>query len=327
MEKVLNQEQIDAMVRAARGGGSQSAGREAIVVPWNAREAGQLGRQQLQAINSLHEDFAGNLGRSIAAYLRVAFMAKLVSAEHLIYGEFLQRVPETTYLATCRLMPIDTSILLQLDLTAAFPLIDVLLGGEGKGKPPERAVTAMESQILETVVSIICRELQSAWQILSLKFEFEEHQEAEQLQHLMAQDDKTLALSFELQVAGHTGALNLVFPAVVSNALLRRMSADRTRQKRPSQPDSVQRLRQHLVSCPFTVDLSVRVPRSSVRDLVGLKPGMLLRLHTPVQSPATIRVGDLDLFGSAVARCGASRAGQILWRCLANPGRNQLHDG
>ncbi len=327
MEKVLNQEQIDAMVRAARGGGSQGADREAIVVPWNARQAGQLGRQQLQSINSLHEDFAANLSRSIAAYLRVAFMAKLVSAEHLTYGEFLQRVPETTYLASCRLLPVDTSVLLQLDLTAAFPLIDVLLGGEGKSKPLERPVTAMESQILETVVGIICRELQAAWQILSLKFEFEQHQEAEQLQHLMAQDDKALALSFEIQVADNRGALNLVFPAVVSNALLRKMGADRARQKRRHQPELVERLREHLRSCPFTVELSVQVSRSSIRELIGLAPGMLLRLHTPIQSPSTIRIGNLDLFGATVARRGALRAGQVLWRDSVSPERNQSNDG
>ena len=49
----------------------------------NARRAGQIGREQLQAINLLHEGFARNLTHSLGAYLRVVFTATLVSAEHL----------------------------------------------------------------------------------------------------------------------------------------------------------------------------------------------------------------------------------------------------
>jgi len=41
------------------------------------------------------------------AYLRVVFAATLVSTEHLTYLEFLQRIPETTHLASCRLDPME----------------------------------------------------------------------------------------------------------------------------------------------------------------------------------------------------------------------------
>jgi flagellar motor switch protein FliM len=51
---------------------------------------------------------------------------------------------------------------MQLDLAIAFPLIDVRLGGEGAGQPPSREITEIEEQVIETVMRIICRELQSA---------------------------------------------------------------------------------------------------------------------------------------------------------------------
>src|SRR5208337_4975142 len=130
MEKVLNQQEIDAMVVAARGGTMGKAG-EPVVSPWDVRHAGQIGREQLEAMNALHGDFARSLTNSVAAYLRVSFAAALVSVQHLTYGEFLHQVPEVTYLARIRLLPLDTKGLLQLDHSAAYPLVDVLLGGEG----------------------------------------------------------------------------------------------------------------------------------------------------------------------------------------------------
>ena len=55
----------------------------------------------MQAVNRLHQTFARNLSHSLGACLRIQFDA-LVSGEHLSYGEFLQSIPEVTYLASCK---------------------------------------------------------------------------------------------------------------------------------------------------------------------------------------------------------------------------------
>src|ERR1700758_1396371 len=101
MEKVLNQDEIDAMVLAARGGATASAPVNApIVQRWDVRQIGQIGRDQMRAINVLHEAFARNLTHALGAFLRVVMQVGLVSAEHLTYREFLQRMPELNYMCS-----------------------------------------------------------------------------------------------------------------------------------------------------------------------------------------------------------------------------------
>jgi flagellar motor switch protein FliM len=124
MKKILSQKEIDEMIRSARHSPEVTA---PIVQPpavtlWDGRLAGQIGQEHMQAINRLHEAFARNLSHSVGAYLRIEFQAALVSGEHLTYGEFLQSIPEVTYLASCKLTPADISILLQLDLAVALPI-------------------------------------------------------------------------------------------------------------------------------------------------------------------------------------------------------------
>src|SRR5208282_6226496 len=85
MEKVLNQQEIDDMVRVARSGAADAASKGPVVQPWDIRQAGQIGSEQLRAINQLHENFARNLTTAISGYLRIVFGASLVSAEHLTY--------------------------------------------------------------------------------------------------------------------------------------------------------------------------------------------------------------------------------------------------
>jgi flagellar motor switch protein FliM len=316
VEKVLNQEQIDAMVRAARGGQQTATAkaREKRVTAWDARQAGQIGREQMRAISTLHESFARNLTHSLGAYLRVGFTAALVSAEHLTFGEFLQRLPEVTYLATSLLDPLAETALLQLDLSVAFPLVDVLLGGQGTGAPPQREITEIEEQILETVVHIICRELQTAWQALALGFQFGQRQQPDQVARLMSHDEKTLSLSFEITMPENRGTLNVMVPAVVSNALLRKITAGMAAVKPKMRRESDERLREKLLHCPFPLEVGMNSVAVPLRELAQLSPGGLLVLAKRVEEPAELVVAGKKMFKAAVARRGPMRAAQLLDR-------------
>jgi len=314
MQKVLNQEEIDAMVRAARGGNRADSDpvSHAHVEPWDIRRAGQIGREQLQAITQLHEGFARNLTHSLGAYLRVVFATALVSAEHLTYREFLQRIPETTYVASCHLDPMGVNAALQLDLKVAFPIIDLLLGGEGKSMGETREITEIEEQILDSVTRIICRELGAAWQALSLEAKFEERLEPGEAQRLMPPDEKTLSLSFEVTMSDVRGGLNLAVPATVSNALLRKIAAEWSHRRPRGVSDSRQRLMRVLLDCPFEIELGAKDLTVPVRTLAELAPSNVVTFARPATEPASLLIAGVEKFRALPARCGTSRAAKVL---------------
>ena len=314
MEKVLNQEEIDAMVRAARRGGGTESPLPPRVELWDARRAGQIGREQLQAITLLHEGFARNLTHSLGAFLRVVFATTLVSAEHLAYREFLQRIPETTYVASCRLDPMGVNAGLQLDLKVAFPIIDLLLGGEGKGMAATREITEIEEQILDSVARIICRELGLAWQALSLEVGFEQRLDNAGARRLMAPEEKVLSLSFEVTMPDVRGGLNLAVPAAVSNALLRKISADWSHRRPRGGADSRQRLMHRLLDCPFQAELGATNVRVAVSALAGLSPGSVLSFARSAAEPASLLIAGREMFRALPARCGDTRAARVLDR-------------
>lgn len=315
MEKVLNQEEIDAMVRAVRnGGGPGNSPVPPQVESWDLRRAGQIGREQLQAITLLHEGFARNLTHSLSAYLRAGFSVTLVSAEHLDYREFLQRVPETTYLASVRLDPIGVKAALQMDLKIAFPIIDLLLGGEGKSMAEAREITEIEEQILDSVARIVCREWGAAWQALALDVGFEHRLEAGAAQRLMSPEEKSLSLSFEVAMAEVRGGLNLAVPVSVSNALLRKIAASWTDRRLRSLPDSRRRLRQLLLDCPFQIELEATDLHLPVGALANLVPGQLLAFDRSAARPASLVIAGRAAFRALPARHGESRAARLLER-------------
>jgi flagellar motor switch protein FliM len=314
MQNELNQEQIDAMLRAARSGGGGEAGgaKEARVELWDVRRGGQIRREQLQAITQLHEGFARSLTQSLGAYLRVIFAATLVSAEHLTYREFLERIPETTYLAACKLEPMGVQGALQLDLKILFPIIDLLLGGEGKSISGTREMTEIEEQIVESVARIVCRDLGTAWQAVNLEVDFEKRLQTADAQHLLLADEKTLSLSFEITVLEVRGGLNLAVPVTVSHALLRKISAEQSDRRPRGRSAWRDGLKQRLLECPFALELGVSGLRAPVGELSRMEAGQLLPLGRSASRPATLRVAGVEMFRASPARSGDTRAAQVI---------------
>lgn len=308
MEKILKQDEIDALFDAARSVTPDPAKDEvhARVVPYNFSSAGQISNDQLRAISMLNDLFARNLTHNLAAWLRTRFQVNLVSAEQIPFNEFLLRIPEISYAASVRLEPLGALSILQLDLALAPPIIDLLLGGDGK-EGPLRELTDIEEAILGSVVEIICRELTAAWQPVCLSFNFERRQMQTQIARIMSVNEKTLCLSFEIRMPHSSGLLNLAFPAVVANTILRRLTSDWGRMRRHA-PETRTRMEQAVRRIRFGGSLQLPTVRLAARDLEDLQPGSVVRLDMPADTLSEWRVGGQTLAQAQVIRQGDQRA-------------------
>ncbi len=245
-------------------------------------------------------------------YLRIVFDVSLVSAEHLTYREFLQRVPEKTYLASCELTPVEATAVIQLDLAIAFTIIDVMLGGEGKDSGITRDITVIEEQVLEAIVRIMCRELQTSWNAIALEFKFGQRQRMLQIQRLMPPEEKNLCLSFEIKMAETRGTLNLAVPAVVSNALLRKISADFSYQRPRSPIEARRQIQNKLLNCFFPVELSLPALQVPLQQITGLACGDILSFSRNASVPATMAVEDVHVCMATPVRVGSRRAACVV---------------
>jgi flagellar motor switch protein FliM len=257
----------------------------------------------------LNDLFARNLTHNLAAWLRCRFQVSLVSAEQIPFNEFLMRIPEISYVASVRLEPLGALSVLQLDLALAPPMIDLLLGGDGK-EGPLRELTDIEEAILASVVEIICRELTAAWQSVGLSFNFERRQMQTQIARIMSVNEKTLCLSFEVRMPQGSGVINLAFPAVVANTILRRLTSDWGRHRRHAEETRV-RLEAAAKKIRFGGCLQLPPVRVVARDIENLQPGSILRLNLSAQVPAEWRVAGQCHSPALAIRQGAHRAAKL----------------
>ena len=312
MERNLNQDEIDALFRAARGIRNGPVRRTRQFDRCDFRQAGQITRDQARAVGGLHEGFARNLGHVLGAHLRTHAEVSLVAIEQLGFGEFTQRLPENTYVASLAVTPIGVSAAMQLDLNLAYPMIDLVLGGNGALVEHPGEVTEIEEQILESIIAVITRELQQGWQpVLDLRFLFEHRQPMAQIMRLMPSHEKVLSLSFELHVAGTVGMMNMAFPAVVSTGLLRKLSESPVYHRRLDDSEIRPRLRQRLLGARFLVELALPAFPVPIRELLEMHPGHVLVFNHPADRPAQVKVAGRPVFQAQAIRQAKLRAAMI----------------
>jgi flagellar motor switch protein FliM len=311
MERVLTQDEIDAMVRQALGRQDGSKPETRSIKPCTFRQSGQLTGEQVAAVNGMHEGFARSLTQSLGAYLRVSFEVNLVSVEQLSYSEFLERIPEVTYMMCFEVEQMSAEAAMQIDHSLVFPLVDILLGGNGACEILSREISEIEEHIMEGVARIICRELETAWTPLGIKLALEKRQSPAQMQNLLSPTEKTLCLSFEVKVAEATGTLNLVFPVSVSNSLIRKLSVDRGYGRHRTHDRAGGRLTAKMMDCIFPIQLALPTIKLPIQTVVGLAPQGLYDLGIPVRKSPSLVIAGREAFEANPVRHGRQRAAQV----------------
>ena len=310
MEKVLGQSEIDALFATARAGvAAEAIPPLADREPYNFSRAGHISNEQMRAIATVNDLFSRNLMHTVGAWLRTEFQVALVSGEQMPYSEFVERIQEKTYVCSIRLEPLGAVGLMELELVLAGPIIDLLMGGTGKAETA-RTLTDIEELILASVMQMIVKELNAAWQPVGLQFAFEKRESGTQIARMMASGEKTLCVCFEVKMPEAQGVINLCLPAVVLNTILRKLIAERDRPRRRS-AEVQTRLRE--LAGEATVGAVLQFPpiRLSAREVAGLAVGSVVRLPVPRHAAAELRVAGLAFGRARPVRVGEHRGARI----------------
>src|SRR5713226_7708470 len=134
------------------------------IVPFDFRKPGQTAGAKMRAIYMLKQKFLHRLVTSLSAYLRSSVSAQLLAVDHLSYAEFFRGLPSPTCVVSIGMRPYEGNAVLELNPSLVFPIIEILLGGNGKpGAAANREITEIEQNVLDGLFRIILQALAEAW--------------------------------------------------------------------------------------------------------------------------------------------------------------------
>jgi len=313
--KILSQAEIDALLPAPTAGALN--GGTGGVVPYDFARPDRVHKDELRALHFLHDRFAVNVSTSLSAYLRAVTEVSIVSAEQFMYSEFLMSLPDSTAFYALDLEPHGVSGALEISPVVAFTILDRMLGGSGNNASPNRPMTEIELNVVDTVVKVLLENLADTWKaVTNIHFRVRGRETRPQMLQVVDSNEIMVLFVFDVRLAENRGALHLCFPASLVEGIAGTLAPGGQHAERgPSQREEAW-LHANLGRMPLTVSAQLEMSLPA-RELVRLQPGNVLALPHASGAPVDVLVGQVRRFTGRLALHGTDSAAVVVERCVA----------
>ena len=308
-DRVLSQAEIDSVFRSLRQA-STLEDPAAVAQTYDFRRPDRIAKDQLRSIHLLHENFARSLSSSLSAFLRAYVAVSLVSVEQLSFLEFSQCLPSPTCIISLSMRPYDGNSLLEINPSLVFPILEMLLGGNGKnGMKVTREITEIEQAILETVYRIILNDLRNAWQAVTpIEFAIDSHETEPQMLQILAPSEAVVAVSMEARIGDNTGMMNIGIPSIIVKMLRQKFDQQWSIRRSHSTLSDQSRMLKLVRAARICLDLRLQGQTMSVGELLRLEPGHVLKFDHPTTKPMDMLINGRLKYKASPTTTGQKRA-------------------
>jgi flagellar motor switch protein FliM len=275
---------------------------------------GRLSNEDARALIAVHEAIAIHMSAAFEALFGTSMEVKFAALSQTSVKEHVAEVPSACYVVECS----SGLVIVEIELDLVFPIIELLMGGSGGVQSAERNLSEIEEAVMFDIAALIVRQAEAVWAVPGLSVVPGSRIEPSAMLQTFRQTEKLTKLRFEAIVADVTGSFSLVLSNSLLDLLTKQIKADPPQKKSsmfsfPSPP-----LRERILDCEMEVFTELPELKVSVKDLVTLAPGSVLKLRSSVRTPAALTIGGRSLFQAVPVRSGLQRAAQLVHRTPAS---------
>ena len=306
MADILSQEEIDALLDVVEDEGddalevdeSEEVYHQKQITLYDFKRPNRVSKEQLRAFRGIHDKMARSLSSQISAIMRSIVEIQLHSVDQMTYGEFLMSLPNPTSFNVFSMKPLEGSGVLEINPSIAFPMLDRLLGGKGEPFDSNREFSDIELSLFETVLRVMMSTLKEAWGPVAEVYPSVESKESSpNVVQIVAQNEIVVMVVMEI-IIGHTsGMMNICYPVIALEPVLPKLaSRDLMLNETSSKKSRNQELQVLIGGAGVTVETNLGVAELSLREVLDLKCGDIIRLNSSADDIVSLSVDGKERF-------------------------------
>jgi flagellar motor switch protein FliM len=323
-DEVLSQAEVESLLSAMEGAAPARSTPQPVAAPPRPREKvspydfkrpERVGKEQMRALQSLHEGFSRNFGAALSALLRSIVEVKLTSVDQLTYSEFVFSLENPTCFNLLRAEPLEGNLILDINPAILYPIIDRLLGG-GKDSGPlvRRPLTEIELRLVSRISNLFLQELARAWEnVIALKLQVERVESNPQLVQIVPPNEVVVLISFELTLGDVRGMINLCIPFNSIERIGNKLSSNTWASygKGGTTPENIARLSRNIDRSRVEMVATLAETKITTADLLGLRVGDIITTDKDVRTPIEIAVQGVPKFLASAGSLKGQKALRI----------------
>ncbi|MDR3265513.1 MAG: flagellar motor switch protein FliM [Synergistaceae bacterium] len=320
---VLSQSEIDSLLSALTSGSVDldsmtRDSNEYKIKVYDFKRPDKFSKDQLRAIQMIHEAFARQLTTVMSTLIRSMVSAEVASVDQLAYEEFVNSLVQPTVIGTLEMHPFNGNALIEINPNLVFAIIDRLLGGKGEFSGKARELTDIEKTVTERVLMRMLELLEESWStVVDVRFRFESMESNPFFVQICPPRDMVLLVIMKMKVGEVEGMISLCIPYFLMEPVIDKLSSQQwfvstSRKSDESVRENIIKTLEK-VKIPLALELGHTV--LSLADVYSLEAGDVIRLDEEVGSDVDVRVGNYVRFrakpGTVEGRLAAEVTGKV----------------
>jgi flagellar motor switch protein FliM len=321
---VLSQAEVESLLSAMDGRESDVIADAATsrirhrekISPYDFKRPERVGKEQMRSLQTMHEAFGRNFGAALSALLRTIVELKLTSVDQLTYSEFVFSLENPTCFNLINAAPLEGQLILDINLSLLFPIIDRLLGGGNDAAPPaRRPLTEIELRLVSRITDLFCKEMKHAWEnVLDLDLSIDRVESNPQLVQIVPPNEVVVLISFEITLGDARGMMNLCIPFNSIERISNRLSANNwvSYGTKKATPENIKRISGQLSDAVVEVVVELAETNISTSDLIGLRVGDIIATEKDVERPLVVSIEGRPKFHAQPGAFKGRKAIQVM---------------
>ena len=296
MSKILNQDEVDALLRGISGGEIETE-EEPVesadgIVPFDLVNQDRIIRARMPVLEIINDRFSRLMAGALGNTMRKRIDVNPMSIEMSKFGDFIRSLPVPTSINIFKLEPLRGNALLVVDTRLVFSLVENFFGGVGSHPKIEgRDFTPIEQSVIAKVVKIILSNLEDAWRpVHEIAIELLRSEINPQFATIVPPSDVVVVISFEVELENAMGTMVLALPYATIEPIRAKLYAAFQTERLEIDQVWVSRFRDRLMETPVDMDITLGTTRLTGRQLLNLKVGDVVLLDQDEDDLLTARV-------------------------------------
>lgn len=322
MADVLDQAEVDALLAAVDAGHVQEPDSFARARPrshevrtYDFKRPERVSKDQMRALEAIHEGFARNFGASLSSFLRTIIEVRVATAEQLTYSEFIHSLPNPTCFNLLSAPPLEGQMCLEISPLIIYPIIDRLLGGSNAEMfIPQRPLTSIEWRLVKHITDRALEHLTEVWSsLIDVQFELAETESNPHLVQIVAPNEVVVVMGLEIKMGQRAGTMSLCIPFNVIEPVIGKLATQSwlAYQRKASSQDQIQRMTAQLRSAAVGLRAFLAETTITVQELMQLQPGDLIRTEKPANAEVIVQIEGRNKYAGRIGQFKGARAIRI----------------
>lgn len=304
MEKILSQDEVDALLRGVTDGDVETEAPEVEEfqggpVPYDLGNQEWVVRGRMPTLDVIHQQFSRLFRLALSEILRKTVEVTVANQAVMKFSEFTKRLPVPAYLQIISMEPLRGTAMVATDAATVYLMVDHFFGGAGQThvKPEGQDFTLIEQRVMRKVMEMGLRDLQKAWDpVQKLKIKAVRAEMNPQMASIVLPADIVMVVTLGIELGNSVGDLHLCLPYAMLEPIRDRLQVSFQNDIYEVDDGWVRRFSGRLKEAPVHISVTLGETELSVEEFMHFAPGDVIPLNQSTTKPLIATVEGVPKF-------------------------------